>query len=524
MNGLRRVSDAQLVSGLLRAVGASQAATATIVAHLAEVERRDLHLKAGFSSLFGYVTERLNFSEGAAQRRIQVARLSRRVPEVLPLISAGKLHLAGAALLAPVLTRENQRALLAAASGKSKRAIEAIVADYRPAPAVPDRVRRLPAPATPPSSLWASLPLDPAQATTSAKPTGCPSAVADSPAPPTSTRHDTPVAPVLQESASAVNTAPAPVSVPLTSGHGSTSPASARLAPGRGWAAPASAPRPHPIPLGAARFKIQFTASARTVSKLERAQALLSHRQSAGGLDSLFEQALTLLCEKLEKQRFARGAQPRRSSSAACSMLQPTENTRETPTASEQVPESTRQTTNPGGRHAGPQALADTSAAGAAETSSRTDAAREHDPTSTGTNAAGEHDPTSSATDAAGEQPQADPSPSRHIPHAIRRQVFERDGGRCTFVGDDGHRCGERHRITFHHTRAWARYRRHDAAEIVLLCDRHNQLLAREEFGDALIRLAMRGTTRDHTRKARSARDPNRSSPTRRAETRRSTR
>lgn len=36
----------------------------------------------------------------------------------------------------------------------------------------------------------------------------------------------------------------------------------------------------------------------------------------------------------------------------------------------------------------------------------------------------------------------ADSRPSRHIPRAIRRQVFERDGGRCTFVGEDGGRRG----------------------------------------------------------------------------------
>ena len=81
-------------------------------------------------------------------------------------------------------------------------------------------------------------------------------------------------------------------------------------------------------------------------------------------------------------------------------------------------------------------------------------------------------------------------APSRHIPHAIKRQVFERDGGRCTFVGEDGRRCGERHLITFHHTQPWARQRRHVAAEIVLMCHSHNQLLAREDFGEPLMALA----------------------------------
>ena len=34
---------------------------------------------------------------------------------------------------------------------------------------------------------------------------------------------------------------------------------------------------------------------------------------------------------------------------------------------------------------------------------------------------------------------------------AVRRAVYVRDGGRCSFVSADGHRCGERRFIEFHH-------------------------------------------------------------------------
>ena len=40
---------------------------------------------------------------------------------------------------------------------------------------------------------------------------------------------------------------------------------------------------------------------------------------------------------------------------------------------------------------------------------------------------------------------------TRYIPNRVRREVSERDGGRCTFVGDDGRRCDERHALEFHH-------------------------------------------------------------------------
>src|SRR5262249_57198684 len=39
---------------------------------------------------------------------------------------------------------------------------------------------------------------------------------------------------------------------------------------------------------------------------------------------------------------------------------------------------------------------------------------------------------------------------SRHIPAAVRRAVSQRDGGRCTFVGEQG-RCTESGFLEFHH-------------------------------------------------------------------------
>ncbi|UCF04727.1 MAG: hypothetical protein JSV33_12495, partial [bacterium] len=40
---------------------------------------------------------------------------------------------------------------------------------------------------------------------------------------------------------------------------------------------------------------------------------------------------------------------------------------------------------------------------------------------------------------------------SRHIPASVRDEVFARDGGRCTFVGPEGKRCGSRWNIQVDH-------------------------------------------------------------------------
>jgi hypothetical protein len=45
---------------------------------------------------------------------------------------------------------------------------------------------------------------------------------------------------------------------------------------------------------------------------------------------------------------------------------------------------------------------------------------------------------------------------SRHIPAAVRRAVYERDGGRCRFVDEQGRRCTARDGLEYHHRHPFA--------------------------------------------------------------------
>ena len=74
--------------------------------------------------------------------------------------------------------------------------------------------------------------------------------------------------------------------------------------------------------------------------------------------------------------------------------------------------------------------------------------------------------------------------PSRHIPAAIRRAVWKRDGGRCSYVSATGRLCGARAFLEFDHAEAWARHRTHSAEGITLRCRGHNQQRARRDFGE----------------------------------------
>jgi hypothetical protein len=138
------LSDDDLVSQVKSLARSEREATATLIAHLAELDARRLYLGAGFSSLFTYCCEVLHLSEPAAYNRIEAARAARRFPVILPILGEGSLSLATVRLLASNLTAENQQELLAAATGKSKRQVEEMLVRYFPKPDVPSSVRKLP--------------------------------------------------------------------------------------------------------------------------------------------------------------------------------------------------------------------------------------------------------------------------------------------------------------------------------------------------------------------------------------------
>jgi hypothetical protein len=143
---LRHRSDQELLSDITELCGSHRELTAKLVAHLAEIEERHLHLEAGFSSLFEFCVKQLKLSEGEAFRRILAARLSRRFPIVCALIASGAVHLSALELLREHLTDENHVELLGAVCGKSKREVEALLAARFPRPDAPSRIRKLPDP------------------------------------------------------------------------------------------------------------------------------------------------------------------------------------------------------------------------------------------------------------------------------------------------------------------------------------------------------------------------------------------
>ena len=76
----------------------------------------------------------------------------------------------------------------------------------------------------------------------------------------------------------------------------------------------------------------------------------------------------------------------------------------------------------------------------------------------------------------------------RRLPARVRRAVWKRDQGRCTFVSESGHRCEARQGLQFDHVLEVARGGESSVANLRLLCPAHNQLEAERAFGSDFMR------------------------------------
>jgi hypothetical protein len=166
------------------------------------------------------------------------------------------------------------------------------------------------------------------------------------------------------------------------------------------------------------------------MNKLDHAKALVSHAIKEQSLEEVIFRALTLLVEAEEKRRF--GA-PRKK--------------------------------------------------GQPETETLNDGAED----TTCFQASAEQDPSSKPASAVLEGSDSK-AHSRYIPAAVRREVFERDGHRCTYRSPEGTRCTETRYLEFDHViTPWAQGGAPTAENLTLRCGMHNRWAARQLFGNKFV-------------------------------------
>ena len=91
---------------------------------------------------------------------------------------------------------------------------------------------------------------------------------------------------------------------------------------------------------------------------------------------------------------------------------------------------------------------------------------------------------------------QSETSPTtRQIPAAVKRAVYERDGGRCRYEDEQGRRCTARQRLEFHHRHPFGCGGDHSVDNVSLACKCHNAYLAEVDYGqEAMARHRRSGT------------------------------
>ncbi|MEK7316806.1 MAG: RuvA C-terminal domain-containing protein [Candidatus Eisenbacteria bacterium] len=369
---LSHLSDDVLVRDLFALVAQERRTTASLLAHIAEVDVRRIYAPAGYPSMHAYCVGELRLSDDAALKRIQAARAARRFPTIFEAVADGRLHLSGICLLAPWLTKANAGELLEEAAGRRKSEIEAMLARHFP-----------------PRRAEAAV-----------------------------------IRPVLEH-------APGHVGSGATSGHaGSGADTALSLldsdhanggehAPGH-----VDEDRNQGLPLSPDRFLVQVTVGASTREKLRHAQALLSHAVPSGDVAEVLDRALDALITALEKRRLGV-----RSKGSARSQA-----------ASHRRPASNR------------SAAANRTAGTKREAGSGSEVGR------------------------------------RHIALSVRRAVWERDGGQCTFVSAGGRRCQARRFLEFDHVDPVARGGETTVDRIRLRCRAHNQYEAERAYGAEFMR------------------------------------
>ena len=99
MAGIRKLSNRELLCQTKLLAQKERSLHIQVLRHLREIESRRLYFSEGYASLFDYAVRGLGYSKGAAFRRINAMRLCRAEPEVEAKLKSGRLSLCAASQL-----------------------------------------------------------------------------------------------------------------------------------------------------------------------------------------------------------------------------------------------------------------------------------------------------------------------------------------------------------------------------------------------------------------------------------------
>ena len=365
-----------------------------VIDHLAEIEARSLYLRRGCSSLFDYAVRELGYSDAAAGRRIGAVRLCADQPGARERLRNGSLTLSAAAELQWAFDRQRRRGSIA---GTASSAPAGVVATRAAA--------RVDMPSSAPSS--------PAEVASTDDP------LADEPAPPLvidAAGRQRLVEEASGKSARQVRRMLADLDPEL--------------------APPADRVRP----LGEGRYELKAVIDADCQQGLEHLRGLLSHVDPRMTVGQLLGRIVQEALDRHDPSRPPRGA---RTGSGAAQRESVGESV-PAPAAKE------RAAPEPGHAVTVHDAAVPADATPTPERTPHPTPTSAPSPTrqeATDRRAAAGTKPAGAATSIG--KPCAS---SRTIPAAVRRQVWQRDGGRCSYLDRrTGRRCNSRYLIEIDH-------------------------------------------------------------------------
>lgn len=107
-----KISNTELCERMEKLVRTERKITHLILLHIVEFESRRLYAELGFDGMFSYLTKGLGYSESAAYRRLQSARVFKQVPSIADKIEDGALNLSQLTQLQKCLREERKTGFL----------------------------------------------------------------------------------------------------------------------------------------------------------------------------------------------------------------------------------------------------------------------------------------------------------------------------------------------------------------------------------------------------------------------------
>jgi len=138
---LEALSNRDLLDNLEKLIHKERRLKVLVLLYLSEIDKRQLYLPMGCSSLFDFCTLHLKYTRATAARRIRAARVAAKYPEALEMLRSGEINITTLSMIGDILDKNNRTELLESIKNKSTRHVEMLVSRHRPVPVIRDTVR-----------------------------------------------------------------------------------------------------------------------------------------------------------------------------------------------------------------------------------------------------------------------------------------------------------------------------------------------------------------------------------------------